>query len=79
MRSSLTRHHDYDVIAELETLKSEFPAKIECSYINDMILYARVGRDRKKLGPEWVESARQTLIGNQWMTAGPRPEGASNV
>lgn len=30
------------------------------SYIDDMILYAEIGRDRRNLGPEYVERVEHT-------------------
>lgn len=44
------------VIPGLNELRREFPAQM--SYIDDMILYAEVGRDRRKLGLDWVDRVR---------------------
>jgi len=51
------RSRTAEVVAALEALKVEFPKSRR--YISDMVLYAEIGRDRKRLTMEYVEDARR--------------------
>lgn len=54
-RSSLPQ-----VVASLEALYEEFPDQF--SFISDGLLYARVGRDRRKLTMAYVDTVRADCV-----------------
>lgn len=49
-----------DVVPALLSLRADPKYRPVRSYIDDMILYAEVGRDRRKLDESYVARVRQT-------------------
>lgn len=56
----LLRRQDPDVIPGLEALIREFP--LQHGFIRSMILYAEIGRDRRKLRMDYVQRTREQCL-----------------